>query len=342
MRLNPSQPITIPCQPPGAVLVAKSANPQPGDVYVPSILQNMAIDWIKVNSSFLHRIFPALPVDQQTGYYTVWSLGDAARAQTEALAPMARPSGIGVGVDNTNMFSCKVYGAEFAISDQTLANWQIKPSSEAAAADLLGRAVATRRETDFAGQIFTTGVWGSDVTVATTWDDPSSDPIMDIEDQIDNIQASTGNKPNVMAMGYKVWKALKNHPDIVARITASTGGVEEPRKVTERAVAALFGLDEIIVGNAVVNSAAAGATNSIDYVVGKSALLIYRPSTPDLLMPSAGYMFSWQGLTGSADGIATRRGIDERAHQVWTQIFHAEQFKVTCSQLGAFFANCVA
>jgi len=67
-----------------------------------------------------------------------------------------------------------------------------------------------------------------------------------------------------------------------------------PAVLTQQAIAALFELENILVGTAVIDSAAEGATASRAYVWGNHLAVLYVTRTPSLLTPSAGYIFTFK------------------------------------------------
>lgn len=321
--------------------IQKSTNPQPGDVYVNQLLPNIAVSYFQTQGG-LHTTFPAAPVELQTGVFAAFSRADSMRFKTELRAPGTDVAQIGLAVDTSGTYSCKVYAAEFAPPAEVVANYRLPIQIQMLGTRLLARAAYLRRELSWISSFFTTGVWTTDVTPTVTWDDPSSSPISDIETGIETVLLATGMRPNVLSLGYQVWKALKQHPDIIARIGTGSASNFDPRMVTTQLVAALFGLEEIKVGEVVYNTAAAGASASMSFAAGKNALLTYRTPNPDIMTPSAGYRFAWQGLTGSVEGVQVLAGVDERRGETWTQIRHADDFKKVAAELGYFFSNAVA
>lgn len=323
------------------MMIAKSANPQPSDTFVNTIAPNILISYMQKQGG-LHGMFPMVSVDLQSGIIPKISRADTMRAQTALKAPRAAPAQIGFGTDLSATYYCNVFMGEYVMSPETLANYSLPGSATIAAGEFLGRAAYLRMELDWISANFTTSKWGTDVTPTVTWDDPSSDPIGDIETGIETVLKATGMRPNVLGVGYQVWKALKQHPDILNRIGTGSASNVDPRQITRQLVAALFGLDEIMVGEVSYNTAAEGAAISMDFAAGKNALLCYRTEAPSIVTPSAGYKFAWTGLTGSVDGVQIRNSVDPRSQEAWWQVKHSQDFKITAPELGYFFSACVA
>jgi hypothetical protein len=72
----------------------------------------------------------------------------------------------------------------------------------------------------------------------------------------------------------------------------------EAKAITPALLAAAFDVEEMVVSEAVYNTAAEGQTAAMQFIVGKTALLCFRPKAPGLRIPSAGYIFAWNGMDG--------------------------------------------
>jgi hypothetical protein len=134
--------------------------------------------------------------------------------------------------------------------------------------------------------------------------------------------------------------ALKDNDDILDRVKYSERGI-----VTEDLLAALFGVKEVMVAGAINNTALEGATANYARVFdAESALLAYVPDNPGLMVPAAGMMFSFTGVSGADqfEGLRTLRYRVDTHHSERIEALAAFDFKVTGADLGAFFSNCVA
>ena len=205
-----------------------------------------------------------------------------------------------------------------------------------------------RRELQFVSDFFTTGVWGTDVTgVASSptsgqtlqWSDyTSSDPIADIETAKSAILSGTGMEANTLVLGYDTFKSLKNHPDLVDRIKYTSS-----QTITTDMIAAMFDIPRVMVAKAVKATNNEGASEAYGFAYGKGALLTHVAPQPGLLTPSAGYTFSWTGVSG---GLGATIGTSQfRMESIKSDRIEAEMAfdnKVIGADLGYFWSSIVA
>ena len=120
---------------------------------------------------------------------------------------------------------------------------------------------------------------------------------------------------------------------------------EVPRgSITDSELAALLGVDKIVVPRGVVNTAAEGATEATSFIFGKSALLVYAESAPSILKPTGGYTFVWTGLLGAV-GREGGRMKKFRMEELESDRFEgamAFDQKVVATELGVYFSAAIA
>lgn len=117
------------------------------------------------------------------------------------------------------------------------------------------------------------------------WSHASSTPITAIEDAKEAIRTQTGVRPNTLVIGPKVFAALKVHVSIVDRIKYTSREVATPELL-----ASLFGLDRVVVGDAVYQDAAGTMTDAW----GKDAVLAYTSIAPLASMGAPSYGYTYQ------------------------------------------------
>lgn len=321
-------------------------SPTSSQVHINRLLTNLSVAFVQGSDKFAAlRMFPGLNVPNKSDRYPVYSQADFQRDEMEERAPSTESAGGGYAVDLTPQYSCTRYAYHVDVDDDTVANADapLRPTQDASV--YLGQKSLIKHEVLFGSTFFTTGVWtgsstGTDLTAGTdytAWDDVTSTPLEDIDNQKEAIEGGTGYLPNKLCINRKVWHALRNHPDIVDRVKYTSS---EP--VARAIVARLMELDEIVVGAGVKNSAQKGLTGSYGYIFGSHALLAYVPPAPSLMTPSAGYTFRWTGLPGSVDGmtVSTMRAdlIKSDRHEIEMNI----DMKVVAPTVGAFFASAAS
>jgi hypothetical protein len=121
--------------------------------------------------------------------------------------------------------------------------------------------------------------------------DPASDPIGVLSAALD---ATFIMRPNVAVMGRTSWTALSTHPDIIKAVNRTSG---DKGRASREAVAELFELNEILVGDSYVNAARKGQTASFERVWGGNIALIHRNTQagPDGASPAWGWTAQFDG-----------------------------------------------
>lgn len=331
-------------------------NPTISDLHVSAALTDISVAYAQQPSVFVSAVaFPTIPVSKQADKYFIYDRGDWFRTEAKPRAPGA-PIAMGGWKLSTSNYFCDRFGLGHPISDPERANADPAVSNlDADASEYLTHQLMLKDEVDWVADFFATGKWigassTTDMTGAAApastntgflhWNDVASTPIEDIDGESVTIQQRTGQKPNTLIVGPKVWVSLKNHPDILDRIKYTEKGI-----VTTDLVAALLDLDRVMVAAAVQNSGLEGAADSFDFIAGRSALLCYVPPSPGLKVPAAGYRFSWTGAAGApAGGVGARvkRYRDEPLESDMVEAETWRDFKVIGSSLGAFFATAVS
>lgn len=326
--------------------------PQPtrGDVHVNRPLTNISIAHIQSATHFIaDRMFPNIPVSQQSDRFFIYDRGDFNRDEMKPRAPGTESAGSGYDLDNTPTYFAEVRAFHKDVDDQIRANSDSPLAPDRDATIFVSQKALISRERTFAANALVTGVWtnektgvNSDVNVSTEfllWSDANSDPIADIRSGKRTVLLTTGFEPNKLTLGAEVFDALIDHPDIIDRIKAgqTPGG---PAISNEVSLAQIFGLQEVLVSKAIHNTAAKGATESSAFISGNNALLAYVTPSPGIMVPSAGYTFSWNGLLGaSALGSRITRFRMENLKSDRIEIEMAHDQKVVGADLGFFFEN---
>ena len=321
-----------------------------GDVHVDRPLTNVSLAFLQSQEGFVaDRVFPRVGVQKQSDKYFTYDRGMFNRDEMEARAPGTESAGATYTISNDS-YSCDVYALHVNVADQIRANADTPINLDREAVEFLTIKSLIQREVAWAATYFTTGIWTTDLTGVSgspggsqfqQWNEAASTPIENIRTAKRTVHESTGFRPNVLTLGRAVYDSLLDHPDIVGRL--DRGQTSGTAMVMRQNLAELFELDEILVMDAIQNTAAEGASNSHSFVGGKQALLSYRPQNAGIMLPSAGYTFTWNGLLGGGS-LATRISRFRMDHlkSDRLEIESAYDQKLVAADLGYFFTSAVA
>ena len=327
------------------------------DLHIDAALTDLSIAFAQRESFKARLAFPVVPVMKQSNKFFTYDKGDWLRPTAGPRAPGAESPGGGWKISNDNYFCDRDASLHFDIADPERANADVAIDLDQDGTEYITEQIMLREEKDWLTGFFGTGIWdgassSTDMTgqsapasTATNflhWSDVASTPIEDIDGEATAVaQKNGGNKrPNSLFMGPQVWTALKHHPDIVDRIKHSQLGI-----VTEQLVAQLLGLETVEVFWGVETTSLEGATDAIDCLAGRSALLCYVPSRPGLRVAAAGYTFVWTQpgqVAAPTQGVRIKRFRLERHESDRIEGDHWYDHKVIASGLGAFFATAVS
>lgn len=155
----------------------------------------------------------------------------------------------------------------------------ISTDPEDAAAIRLAEWLALQRESRVATLMTSASTYASGNSLALSgsnkWSDPSSDPQKAITAQLDKMPW----RPNKAVIGQSGATSLLTHPKIVSAFHGNEGSTG---RATLQFVAQLVGLDEILIGTAVGNTAALGQPAVISRIWGDAFAMYYQsPITVD-------------------------------------------------------------
>ena len=320
------------------------SQPTKTQTHIDGPLTNISVAYKQDQTAFIaDKVAPIVEVSKQSDKYFIFDRSTFMRDDAKRRGAGEESAGSGYGLSNDSYY-CDVFAIHKDISDNDRANTDDPLNQDRTAAEFCTHQLLVRREREWASACFTTGVWGEDVTGASTlqWSDyGASDPIRMVDVVKRNVVKKTGRMVNKAVLGMDVFLALKEHPAIVDRIKYTSDA-----SVTEATIARLLGVDQVYVPYALVDTASEGASaTSIDFIVGaKSALFLHVPARPSLETPSAAYTFSWTGAPGTRRpmGLASRRIRMEHLLSDRIETDLAMDIKIVGSDLGVFLNGIVA
>lgn len=171
------------------------------------------------------------------------------------------------------------------------------------------RAMALRMEVQAAGLARTLATYPASnrTTLSGTsqWSDfgATSDPIKDVEAAKEAVRAKIGVRPNTVVMGGAVFALCKQHPKVVDRIKYTSRDVATPELL-----ASLFGVERVVIGDAVQAADSTATDPTFSDVWGKDCIVAYTVpgSVADLGTPTYGYTYALDGYMMVEDGYFDR------------------------------------
>lgn len=317
--------------------------PQPtrGDVHVVRALTNVSVAYLQSAKDFIAgQVFPSVSVVNQSDKYFKFRSKDFRRNTAKSRAPGTESAGGGFGLD-TDLYSCEVYAIHKDVADQIRSNTDPAVDLDRAAAEFVTQQLLIQKEANFMASYMVEGVWATDVvggTDFTQWNDSNSDPEEDIDVGKANIKRSTGLDANTLVVSFDTHLALKRNPLITDRYKYTSSD-----SITKEMIARFFEVDRYLVAGASFTSSNEGAGADVDeFLAGANAWLGYVPSAPGLLVPSAGYTFTWGSFSGANGGARVKRFRMEHLESDRVEGEFAYDHKVVLPEAGYFFKDVLS
>jgi len=277
-------------------------------------------------------VLPRVPVGRQDFKYFKANLVDPFTVPDTRVGRKSRPNMVETGGTEVTD-STEDYGLDDAIPQSDLQNADARWNPRVRAVTYISDLLALDREVRVANLLTTLSNYPSaqrsTLSGTSQWSDfTNSNPVDAILSAMDLMIM----RPNTLVMGRAVFTKLMQHPKVVQSVnmTAQSNGV-----VQRQAIAALFEIPNIVIGEGWVNTARKGQAASYSRAWGKHCMLLNVESTG---ARTFGFTAQWgQRIAGSrfdAD-IGLRGGEIVRVGESVKEV-------VAENSLGYFFQNAVA
>lgn len=275
-----------------------------GNVHVDVVLSQISVGW--PNGGLVGNFLaPVVPVAKQSNKYYVfgheaWGLVPGGDLRAPGTIAVEVP-GLKVSVDS---YFAQEHALQIPVTDEERENADDPLRPDTDGTNLITSQLLIQREVNLQSLVTATANYpaGHTTTLSGTaqWSDyVNSDPIANFKTGKRAINADIFLDPNVAVIPYQVMSILEDHPDFIERIKYSERGI-----LTRDIIAAVIGIDQVIVPGVGYNSANPGQTISLGYLWGKDVLLAYVPAAPGMKIPAFAYEFNWrfgQGETQVVD-----------------------------------------
>lgn len=319
--------------------------PSQGDVHISKPLTNVGIKFKQDSTRFLcRRMFPTVLVEKQTDKYYVWDKADFFRNEAKKVGPTGAAP-IGQLRLSNDSYSCDVFKFAHLIADQERANQDSMINLDETKTQDVMTKILLAAEVDWVAKYFVTGVWtgsttGTDLVGTADFvkfsNAATSNPITVIKAQIRKLtRLGLDRRQMKLLIGAEVYDTFSEHPKFLERYEQVQASIMD-----EQLMAAVLGIGEVIVAEAVQNTAAEGVAAAMTALHGDSMLLTYSPNTASMDMVSCGLTFVWAGLTGSQNsGTRVKRFRRDLLDSDQIQGESAWDHKVVAPEAGVFFSD---
>jgi hypothetical protein len=306
---------------------------------VNALLSNLSVAYKQDRPAISDLIFPRVRVELPNGTYFTWSKASRWRSQTFKHAP-GDVYKRGVLENSTDTYRTDEYAMEYKLPDQIRTagarngiGWDMIITST------LQEQLALQKDLSFATDFMTSSSgWTAGASlVAGKWSvSATTKPVADVIGAARTLKRAIGSSRNYKLVGVGgtiVESALIASVDVASRIQyVRESTVDNIRG----ALAAVLGLDELIIADREYNTAKEGQTASYAPVIDDDFLLVAVPTSPGLETPAAGYTFEWD------DGNGVAYVEEYRDDTVKSDIYRAIEYydqKQVDPALGIFFAD---
>ena len=306
------------------------------DLHIDAALSEVALGY-RPEGFIADMIMPIVDVGKQSDLYTIWSREDRLRLHDTKRAPATEAKRIEESVSSATYY-CNNYAlkSSIPIEDFKNADPMYLDNLNNGKTELVMDGLLLDWEKRVANQVTSGSNVGSYSAVGSAWTGGTgADPIGDINTILDNVQYSTGKRPNRLTFGLKAWQVFRRHEDVRNIIfgTNNGGGFASLEQVKD-----LFEVETIQVGGAFQNTAEEGLTESLSVIWDDHVLAHYTPMTASKDRPSFAYGFRWN-QPGLPNFQVERHPYDTKRKAQDVEVGYYQDEVITGSEYGFLLTN---
>lgn len=305
------------------------AQPTLTEVHVDAVLTQMSIAYR--NPEYIgDMVFPRVQVVKESDKYFIFDKGPWLRDDANIRAPSAKFARGGYTLSD-GTYSVNEWGFETPVDDRIRANSDSPLSPDRNASDFSADKIDLKMELLIKELLFTAANWTNTANV-TNWNSDGGDPFVNFSTARLAVNRESGRRPNTIVMGVEVAEILMLHADLIDRIKY-TGTQDRPAMVTPAMMAALFQVDQVLIGSGVYDTSNEPAAETEAFIWGKNCWIGYVAPAPAIETPSAGYVFT----TG-------RKSDRYREEDITSDVIRSREAfdqKVTSADCGYLMTDCV-
>ena len=250
------------------------------ELHIDIPLSNVALDY-RPHEMIADMLCPVVPTPNISGQIPTFSRKDRLTTEDDHRAPgtAARSIHRTVGSDS---FLCKNRALNFPVNIEDRYNADpiyVQKLFNNAVEYLKGK-LMLNWERRIALQVNSTSNVGSSSAVSSAWSDSTdgnSDPLGDLNTALDNVQDTTGVRPNRITFGLTSWRLVRRHNNVRNLVFGTNNG---GGYVSRQQIADLLEVEQVLVGEAYRDANAEGLSESITKLWDNNVLVSYSPQSP--------------------------------------------------------------
>lgn len=302
-------------------------------LHVDQNLTELALNY-RPTGMIADQVFPIVIVDKQTNQYPVFNQAEAFAIESTIRARGNHAQKVTRSVSSDNYY-CENYALAHDMPIEDWVNMDAAYAFELQAG--AGQYLLDKLWLDWDRRILSK--IGSSTNVSTafvpasSWTGANGDPISQIFQQIEQVQATTAYRPNNLLFGWRAMNYFRRNLQVRNFVLGTNNG---GNTVNRGAVAGIFEVDRVLVAQAFYNTAGEGRALSLGNTFPSDAVLAYyAPPNPSRVVPSFGYTFRWQTAELPAPLSVERHPYDTKAKSQAIEVGFYQDEKITSSALGA-------
>jgi len=304
-------------------------SPTLNDIRIDPILSNVSVAY-KNEAYIAEQILPVIPSKERTGKYFKYDKSKFRKVQS--LRGMGAPANeVDYGLTISTAYVCQEHSLRQIVPDELKDQAPLPLNPELDATENVTERLLIEKEYDLATYMQNpSNLTGVTLSGSSKWSDyANSDPIGNIKKGKKTIHSKIFVEPNTLVLGKEVYDTLLDHPDIIDRIKYRSD------VATADILARLFGVEKVLVGGAGYNTAKEGQSDTLSYIWGKNAWLLYVTPKPGIYSVSFGYHFTFANRVVDKWYDNTRKG-------TWIRVSENYAREIVCSDAAYLIKDAVA
>ena len=281
------------------------------------------------------QILPAVPVGKQSDRFYIIEKDHFFRIETTRRAPRTRARRVEFTVSSDAYFADNfALAGENALEDLANADAAImlRENTTLLVVDGLRRD-QEQRIADLVTSATNVGSGVVDPSSANSWFNTGSDVLQQVQTGQDFIRAQTGMLPNVMALDWDSYQAVKRNANLIEyyKYTQGPSPSDGSGFLSDQALVNVFGIERLLISRAVKNTAAeqvnvGSATFTSGNVWGNTCLLAHLSPPTGMQSRTFAVRFRWQP-TGFRGPFQVATGTEDQPGSRHIEIVEAQYFQ---------------